>query len=291
MASIVVINNERKEEVELAADAHIFMRNLREIGFSDDEIFNKKISVEECNTGIEYVDKIVDKLKRISIVHLDYLYKYSKNLSEDEIKLYNAIVKYEYERGNIKDVKELVNILFEKDCYMYVDGISNINELASKLLVNNKEIKKLTLNDAIDILEIFNKRWNGMFDEYNGESGYVGCCKREQIEKRKEINEYKFRDWDGNVTIFKTDIITALGIAVFGQGTLFKDKELLFTVELGYYDLIDVYNNLIGRDPIKVRSYEASEEFGIIPATLGDDRVLEYELVIAGMEEEEEIDE
>jgi len=287
MASIIVINDERREEVELPADMHIFMKRLHQIGFSADEILNSKINVEECNTGIEYIDKLVDKFKRINILDLDYLYKFLKKVNEEEIKVYNAILKYEYERDNIKDVKELINILFERDCYMYVEEVSNINELALKMLRFDKEMKTLTSQDAIDIVHLLDIRWEGIFTEYNGVDGYVACRNINQINKRKEINEYKVRDWDGNVTIFKTDIITALGVANFVQGTLFKDKELLFTIELGYYDLVDVYKNLIGRDPMQVSDYEASEDFGIIPATLGHERIKEYSIVIEQMNEEE----
>jgi len=287
MASIIVINDERREEVELPADMHIFMKRLHQIGFSADEILNSKINVEECNTGIEYIDKLVDKFKRINILDLDYLYKFLKKVNEEEIKVYNAILKYEYERDNIKDVKELINILFERDCYMYVEEVSNINELALKMLRFDKEMKTLTSQDAIDIVHLLDIRWEGIFTEYNGVYGYVACRNINQINKRKEINEYKVRDWDGNVTIFKTDIITALGVANFVQGTLFKDKELLFTIELGYYDLVDVYKNLIGRDPMQVSDYEASEDFGIIPATLGHERIKEYSIVIEQMNEEE----
>jgi len=285
MASIVVINDERKEEIELPADMNIFIRRLKQMGFSDDEIINRQTSIEECNTGIEYVDKLVNKFKRINIINLDYLDKFTQKISEEEIKLYNAILKYE--RDNIKDVKELINILFERDCYIYVEDVEDFNDLALKLIKTNDEIKNLTQKYAKDLLESFNRQWDGKFEEYNGTNGFVGCCNKRQIEKRKEINEYRFRDWDGNVTIFKTDIITALGVAIYGQGTLYKDKELLFTIELGYYDLLEIYKNLTGRKPYNMSDYETSEDFGIVPATLGHERIKEYSIVVEKMNEEE----
>ena len=287
MASIVVINDERKEEIELPADMNIFIRRLKQIGFSDDEIINRQTSIEECNTGIEYVDKIVNKFKRINILDLDYLYKFTKKINEEEIKEYNAILKYEYERDNIKDVKELINILFERNCYIYVENVKDFNDLAIKMIRTNEEVKNLTPDYAKEVFESFNRGWNGRFDVYNETNGYVACCNKSQINKRKEINEYRFRDWDGNVIVFKTDIITALGVANYGQGTLYKDKELLFTIELGYYDLLEVYKNLTGRKPYKMSDYETSEDFGIVPATLGHERIKEYSIVVERMNEEE----
>lgn len=271
--------------ITLPLDESELRKQMSEAGFSKQDIWFEKVSVENCTSDIEYVNRCINEFAKINIYDLNFLSKYLLKLNDEEKKEYNAILKYEYE--NIKDVMELTNIYFERHCYAYTENVKDMTNLAIYMIKNNEEMKNLSLKEAENILTSLNRTWKGVFDEYNNLDGFVGCISRSKTNKRKEISEFRCRDWDGNVTVFETDIITALGVAISGQGTLFKGKELLFTTGLNNNDLIEVYQNLTGRNPIARISNNVYEKFGIIPTNLGNERIKDFQLVIEKVEEEE----
>ena len=288
MISIDVISNNRRYNIKLPLHEKELEKQMKELGFSKQDIWFQKVWVENCKSDIEYIDRCINEFEHINIYDLNFLSKYLLKLNEEQRKEYNAILKYEYE--NVKDIMELTNIFFERNCYVYTDNVKDFSELAIYMIKNNDEMRNLSLADAENILKSLNKTWKGVFDEFNNSYGFVGCISRQKINHRKEINEYRSRDWDGNVTTFKSDIITALGVTIAGQGTLFKGKELLYTTELNNDDLIEVYRNLTGRKPIARISENIYEKFGIMPTHLHNERIKELEIVDEIKEEEEEFE-
>lgn len=288
--SIINLENGKTLKIELPNDLKKYKEDFRNMGFTDDYIKYNKVPIEDIYSGIQYVDKVIQELKEVNISELNDLslciYQYWKEKREK----YNAILKYEYIKGNIKNVSDLIQITFEEDNYLYEKNVNNITDLTNKIKERSEDTEKISHDETKNIVESFKKNEKGCFSEYNKKMGYVMCFNPMKIHKRKEISEYLVVDWCGERYKFKSDIITALGVVTVTDGKLYKDKEILYSVDSDYNNRVEELEKLTGRKPKEIFKEEIEKRYGIIPIYLGDERLIDFEILRDIQENQEEFE-
>ena len=235
----------------------------------------KKIKVENCRSEMTALNQAINKIRSININDLNFLSLCLEKMSQDERLKYNAIVEYESIRNNIESIDELIDIVFELDCYLYVEQAKDIEELTIKLAGKNVPIVQEQL---IETMKMFKKRHEGIFGLYNNKNGYVEMEKKEQIENIRKIEQYEIRSKEDFRYKFKTNIIKALGLANTLGGNLYQKRNLLFSSELDKKTKIDQIESLTGRYGIGIISDDILNSFGIRKTYRNDEKILDLQI-------------
>lgn len=235
----------------------------------------KKVKVENCRSEMTALNQAINKIRSININDLNFLSLCLEKMSQDERLKYNAVVEYESIRNNIKSIDELIDIVFELDCYLYVEQAKDIEELTIKLAGKNVLIVQEQL---IETMKMFKKRHEGVFGLYNDKNGYVEMEKKEQIENIRKIEQYEIRSKEDFRYKFKTNIIKALGLANTLGGNLYQKRNLLFSSELDKKTKIDQIESLTGRYGIGMISDDILNSFGIRKTYRNDEKILDLQI-------------
>lgn len=235
----------------------------------------KKIEVENCRSEITALNQVINNIGNVNINDLNFLGLCLEKMSREDRSKYNAIVEYENIRNNIKSIDELIDIVFELDCYLYVEQAKDIEELTIKLAGKNVPIVQEQL---IETMKMFKKRHEGIFGLYNNKNGYVEMEKKEQIEKVRKNDEYVIKSKEDFRYKFKSNIIKALGLVSTLGGNLYNKGNLLFSSELDKKTKIDQIESLTGRYGIGSISDDMLNSYGIRKTYRNDEKIFDLQI-------------
>ena len=75
--------------------------------FNEDDIKYRKVKIENAETGIDYLDKVLNEIEYANLNELNDLSICIEDYWENQKEEYNAILKYEHDNKNIKNVNDL----------------------------------------------------------------------------------------------------------------------------------------------------------------------------------------
>lgn len=255
-----------------------YKKEFERMKFNEDDIKYRKVKIENAETGIDYLDKVLNEMQYANLNDLNDLSICIEDYLENQKEEYNAILKYEHDNENIKNVNDLIQIAFETNCYLYEKDVKNLDELTNKIIERSPDAKKLSFNDAKSIIEYFYESGEGKFEKDDNGDYYIGYLNQEKIENRKIISEYKMRDWEGNFYKFKADIITALGITEVAKGTLYKDEKMILNTNVNYHEYVDQLEKILGREHQTIFEDEA-KSCGVMNVYFGDERIMNLKIL------------
>ena len=129
-----------------------YKKEFERMKFNEDDIKYRKVKIENAETGIDYLDKVLNEIEYANLNELNDLSICIEDYWENQKEEYNAILKYEHDNENIKNVNDLIQIAFETNCYLYEKDVKNLDELTNKIIERSPDAKKLSFNDAKSII-------------------------------------------------------------------------------------------------------------------------------------------
>ena len=249
---------------------------LKSIEIELDNILYGTSDVDNIETEVPYLDKLIGDFKEINLNELNYLSYVICKFDNEQKEKFSAVIQFEDDNKNIKSLKDIIQVAFSLEEYRYQDGVNNLDDYAKAITNGHEEdYSKLKITDINSILKNFAK---GKYLEYNNRNYFVGYNHYDKVDRRKKIKPYRLRDWDGNQYEFETDIISAIGVTVATNGTLYSNSKLLISTSLPYKDYIEQSEKLTERKSMEIFS-DTSKNFGVFPVFLGDEILRDFSIL------------
>ena len=275
-----VKKHEKEIELLLPRTMNDLKHILKGIDIELDDLLYGTSVVENIETGVPYLDKLIEEYKEVNLNELNYLSYVISHFDDEQKEKFSAVLHFEDDNKNIKSLKDVIQVAFSLDEYRYQDGVKDLDDYVKAItLGHEEEYSKLKITDIDRILKTMNDLAKGKYFEYDDQNYFVGYNTLDKITRRQRIKTYRLRDWEGNQYEFMTDIISAIGVTVVTNGTLYRNSELLISTNLPYEDYMEQLEKLTERKSMGIFS-EMSKNFGIFPVYLGDERLRDFSILL-----------
>ena len=87
----------------------------------DDLLYGTSV-VENIETGVPYLDKLIEEYREVNLNELNYLSYVICHFDNEQKEKFSAVLQFEDDNNNIKSLKDVIQVAFSLDEYRFQEG-------------------------------------------------------------------------------------------------------------------------------------------------------------------------
>lgn len=191
-----VKKHEKEIELLLPRTMNDLKHILKGIDIELDDLLYGTSVVENIETGVLYLNKLIEDYKEVNLNELNYLSYVICHFDDEQKEKFSAVLHFEDDNKNIKSLKDVIQVAFSLDEDRYQDGVKDLDDYVKAVTIGHEEeYSKLKITDIDHILKTMNDFAKGKYLQYDDQNYFVGYNTLDKITRRQRIKTYRLRDF------------------------------------------------------------------------------------------------